>query len=557
MDWRGNPVNKERHGGVRAAYFINFMVVMTNIAYVANIMNLVTYLRGTMHMGVADSSTTVTNFIGGTAGFALLGAFLSDSFITRFKTILIFGPFEVLGYGLLALQAHLPSLHPPGCNTTGQNGCEKVQGFNAAVFYVAMYTIALGEGCVRACLASFGGDQFNSDDPIESQRQSSFFNWFTIGISLGAFIGLVLLVWIENSKGWDYGFSIAALVILVGVLVVASGFTFYRNQKPTGSPLTRMMQVFVAAFRKRKLSMPENLDKLLQLEAKEDIVGMEVLPHMKGLKFLDKAAIDNGDTRAWSFCTVTQVEETKIILRMVPIFISSMLGYISTPLVLTLTVQQGSTMNTKLGRIHISPASLFVIPVTFQMVMLVVYDRLFVPFARRITGYASGITHLQRIGIGFVSTSLATVVAAVIERRRKIIVEENGLQDSGATIPMSVFWLGVQFFILGIVDVTSFVGLLEFFNSEVSRGMKSIGTAIFWCTLGLGSLMGTFLVDVVNKATRHGDKRMGWVDGSNLNESHLDRFYWLLSAVGLVAFLNYLYWARRYVYRHNLRIDYS
>lgn len=59
-------------------------------------LNLVTYLHGTMHMGVSSSATTVTNFIGATSGFALLGAFLSDSYITRSRTILLFGPLEFL-----------------------------------------------------------------------------------------------------------------------------------------------------------------------------------------------------------------------------------------------------------------------------------------------------------------------------------------------------------------------------------------------------------------------------------------------------------------------------
>lgn len=63
---------------------------------VPNLLNLVTYVRGTLHMGVSDSATTITNFVGATSGFALIGAFLSDSYITRSKTILLFGPLEFL-----------------------------------------------------------------------------------------------------------------------------------------------------------------------------------------------------------------------------------------------------------------------------------------------------------------------------------------------------------------------------------------------------------------------------------------------------------------------------
>lgn len=240
---------------------------------------------------------------------------------------------------------------------------------------------------------------------------------------------------------------------------------------------------------------------------------------------------------------------------MFPIFITAIVSYTPAPLLLTFTVQQGSTMDTKLGKIHIPPSSLFVIPVTFQMPILVAYDRFFVPFARRITGYTSGITHLQRVGVGYLSISLAACVAAVIERKRRMLAEENGLADTGGAVPMSVLWLGAQLFIFGITDVSTFVGLLEFFNSEAPRGMKSLGTAIFWCALGLSSLLGTLLVQAVNEVTRHGDGSPGWLEGDNLNRSHLDRFYWLLFALGLVALLNYMYWARMYAYRQDPRVQ--
>ncbi|KAK3142222.1 hypothetical protein QOZ80_4BG0343810 [Eleusine coracana subsp. coracana] len=505
VDWRGTPINQGVHGGVRAAWFIYFLTVVTNMVNVPLFLNLVTYLHGTMHMGVSGSATTVTNFIGATCGFALIGAFLSDSYITRARTILIFGPLEFLGYAVLALQAYLPSLRPPPCNfETEPSNCKVVHGWNAVLLYAALYISAFGEGCVRACLPSLGADQFDHEDPIESRQQSSFFNWFTFGISIGGLLGLILIVWLENYKVWGIGFGLCSILILLGLLVVASGLPFYRNQVPEGSALTRILQVFVVSFRNRKLELPEKLE-----EERESSAGpgtIEDLRRKNNLKFLDKACINPGKDGAWSHCSAAK---------------------------------QGGMTNTRLGKIHVSPATLFIIPIIFQTVMLALYDRFIVPFLRRRTGYASGITHLQRISIGFISMILASVIAALVERKRK----ETAVQ-------MSLFWLTPQFFLLGVSDVTSFPGLLEFFNSEAPRGMKSIAAALFWCELGLSSLLASFLVQVVNKATRHGH-RGGWLEGTSLNNSHLDLFYWVVSVVGLLAFLNYLYWAKRYVYRQD------
>ncbi|KAF7002360.1 hypothetical protein CFC21_017861 [Triticum aestivum] len=104
VDWWGKAINKEVHGGVRAAWFLYVLTVVTNVVIVPNLLNLVTYLHRTMHMGVSGSATTATNFIGATSGFALIGAFLSDSNITRSRTMLLFGPFMFLGEALSAVK---------------------------------------------------------------------------------------------------------------------------------------------------------------------------------------------------------------------------------------------------------------------------------------------------------------------------------------------------------------------------------------------------------------------------------------------------------------------
>jgi solute carrier family 15 (peptide/histidine transporter), member 3/4 len=150
----------------------------------------------------------------------------------------------VQGYALLALQAYLLSLRPPPCNIeTEPSNCKEVHGWNAVLLYAALYISAFGEGCVRACLPSLGAGQFDHEDPSESCQQSSFFNWFTFGISFGGLLGLILIVWLENYKGWDIGLGLCSILILIGLIVVAAGLPFYRNQIPEGSPLTRMLQV--------------------------------------------------------------------------------------------------------------------------------------------------------------------------------------------------------------------------------------------------------------------------------------------------------------------------
>lgn len=96
---------------------------------------------------------------------------------------------------------------------------------------------------MRANLPSFGGDQFDEDDPTESKKRSSFFNWLAVSLSIGSITGLIFVVRIEDNQGWDLGLAVCALAVLVGTMVMIAGLPFYRIQHPKGSPATRMLQV--------------------------------------------------------------------------------------------------------------------------------------------------------------------------------------------------------------------------------------------------------------------------------------------------------------------------
>lgn len=58
--------------------------------------NLVTYLGGTMHLPSSTSANVVTDFLGTSFLLCLLGGFLADSFLGRFKTIVIFACIQTL-----------------------------------------------------------------------------------------------------------------------------------------------------------------------------------------------------------------------------------------------------------------------------------------------------------------------------------------------------------------------------------------------------------------------------------------------------------------------------
>jgi peptide/histidine transporter 3/4 len=181
---------------------------------------------------------------------------------------------------LLTLSASVPGLEP-SCD---KDSCHPTTGQNTA-FFVALYFIALGTGGIKPCVSSFGADQFDETDETERKKKSSFFNWFYLSINIGALIASSVLVWIQMNVGWGWGFGIPAVAMAVAVVFFILGSKLYRIQKPGGSPITRIVQVIVASFRKYHVQVPA--DKSLLYETAEEesqIQGSRKLEHTDKFK---------------------------------------------------------------------------------------------------------------------------------------------------------------------------------------------------------------------------------------------------------------------------------
>ncbi|GLJ31708.1 hypothetical protein SUGI_0637410 [Cryptomeria japonica] len=558
VDWKGRPARRDRHGGKRSTPFVYVMTGLDNLAYVAIVINLVTYFSVFMNMEIAEAATTLTNFVGTTFLLALVGGIVSDCCLNRFKTTVLSALIQIAGYLVLLIQAHYSSLRPPQCDRLVQNStCVKVSGAKSAILFVGLYLVAIGNGGTKANVAPLGADQFDDRDPDERGKISSFFNKYFFSVTIGSTLAVTVLVWIQDNRGWDVGFGVTAGAVFFGMVCILLGCTTYRIRIPQSSPLTRILQVFIVAFKNQKLETPENPKDLYELYDEEAYMHSERLLHTNQFKFLDKAAVVTDNRKgenSWGLCSVTQVEETKIIVRMMPIFASTVLLNTCLAQLQTFTVSQGVTMDRSMGKhFQIPAASLPVIPLVFLNIITPIYDRFLVPFARKFTGHESGITHLQRIGVGLVLSAISMAIAALVEVRRKNVAIEKGMVDSiplfMPPIPMSVFWLGFPYFVFGIADLFTFVGMLEFFYSEAPATMRSFATAFTYASLSLGYFLSSVFVNIVNAATRNMTESHGWLGGNNLNRNHLDLFYWFLALLSMLNVFNYLFWACWYKHK--------
>lgn len=166
------------------------------------------------------------------------------------------------GLVLLTIQSHFPKLKPPPCNVSDPTAsCSQLSGGHKALLFIGLYTLAIGSGGLKAALPTHGADQFDEKDPKEATQMSSFFNSLLLALCVGGAISLTLLVWIQDNKGWDWGFGVSTLAIFLGVVIFVLGMPIYRFQTIDQGSSNAIVEILQVLF---ELS-PSRLIKLIYI----------------------------------------------------------------------------------------------------------------------------------------------------------------------------------------------------------------------------------------------------------------------------------------------------
>ncbi|KAJ7953740.1 NRT1/PTR family protein 2.2 [Quillaja saponaria] len=106
---------EKKPGGWRAMPFILGNETFERLAGIGLLANFMVYLTRELHMDQVTASN-VLNIWSGISNFGpLIGAFISDAYVGRFKTIAFASCASFLGMFTVTLTAWLPELHPPPC----------------------------------------------------------------------------------------------------------------------------------------------------------------------------------------------------------------------------------------------------------------------------------------------------------------------------------------------------------------------------------------------------------------------------------------------------------
>ncbi|KAL0911553.1 hypothetical protein M5K25_019702 [Dendrobium thyrsiflorum] len=548
---------KRRPGGWKSIPYIIGNETFERMASYGITANFTVYLLKRFRIEPV-AAASMSNIFLGTVNFApLIGAFIADAYFGRFRTLAYGSISSLLGMVVLTLTAAVPQLRPPNCSHPDQlsGHCSGPSTSQLGVLILSLVLLAVGSGGVRPCSLPFGVDQFDRRTAAGRRGLASFFNWYYCTSTAGVVVGMTVMVYIQDSISWPIGFGVPAICMLCSIIVFFIGTRVYVYVAAEGSFFAGIAQVFVAAYRKRGVELPEPEDASRQEAVlyNPPVVsgGAMRLPLTLQFRFLNKAAIklagevnDGGEpANPWNLCSVQMVEQVKLLIRIIPIWASGIIFFISISQQWTFSVLQSLTMDRHLGSggFQVPAASVGIISLVALTLFIPVYDRVLVPVLGRITGQETGLSLLQRQGVGLFVSAVSMVVAGVVEGMRR---REGAAAVAGMS---AVLWLSPQLVLMGVAEAFNAVGQVEFYNQQFPEQMQTVAGSLFYCSLAGAGYLSSVLIAVIQKATgRNG--RNSWLAG-DINSGHLDYFYYVIAVMGMVNFVYFLVCAHFYRYK--------
>lgn len=148
----------------------------------------------------------------------VLGGYLADKWLGQRKAVLYGAVLLTFGHFLMGVE--------------GDGG----QGTAAlSIFWLALAFIIVGSGFLKANISVIVGQLY----PRTDKRRDPAYTIFYMGINLGAFFGSLLCGYIGETYGWSYGFGLAGIGMLLGLVVFMWGKPLLLGRGEPPAPLAK------------------------------------------------------------------------------------------------------------------------------------------------------------------------------------------------------------------------------------------------------------------------------------------------------------------------------
>ncbi|XP_013392509.1 solute carrier family 15 member 4 [Lingula anatina] len=470
--------------------------------------NLLIFLKNQLKYDNVTATVITYLFTGTCYLVPVIGGWVADSLSGRFNAI--FGSGLIYTVGSIILPA--VAFDYQGASSNSQLGLSlgEMQGF----FLTGLFLVAIGTGGIKANVGPFGAQQL---EDLGSDAVQSFFNWFYWFINLGSAVSFSIVAYIQQEISFFWGYLIPAVSLILANVIFFVAKNKYKAHDPGESVLATTVSIIKEGVQKKRHS-PEVLDS-----------------------YLDYAKYSNGGSY-----TTEAVEGVKMLGRVIPIFIAMIMYWTIYSQMQSTYLLQGTHM--KLGfsddDFKIPAASLNLFNVAIILILVPIMDRIVYPLLARVKIYPS---QLVRIGIGMVLATLSVVVAGFVEVARRdelqvyggIVQTISNVQYNASSI--SIFWQVPQFTLIGASEVFASISGLEFAYSQAPAVLQGLIMGMFLLTNGLGNYLGSALIAIVNAATVDDP----WYP-NDINQGHLEYFFWLLAGLMVLNTLVFVVLAWRY-----------
>jgi POT family proton-dependent oligopeptide transporter len=154
-----------------------------------------------------DSEATYHLFVSSSYLFPIAGAWISDRFWGKYRTIIYLSIVYCLGHAVLALWDGRTAL------------------------YCGLTLIALGAGGIKPCVSAHVGDQFTAKN---EHLIPKIFDVFYFSVNFGSFFSTLLIPWVLPHYGPGWAFGIPGILMAIATVVFWLGRKLYVHVPPTG-----------------------------------------------------------------------------------------------------------------------------------------------------------------------------------------------------------------------------------------------------------------------------------------------------------------------------------
>jgi len=385
-------------------------------------------------LGFTDDRATVWvhAFTMGAYATTVLGGWLSDAILGKFRTIFYVSQIYCVGSALLSLTA-FPNFIDSGTWGVG----------------LGLALIALGTGGIKPVASAFMGDQFSQAQAHLLER--AFRMWYFC-INLGSVFSTILTPIIREKLNYGYAFGLPAVLLVVATMIFWSGKPRYKIHDPAGSVLSDACKMFYFAARAR----------------------LKYGPHPEGKSFLYLAV---------GAFPVTLVQDVIAAGRVLLVFVPLPFFWALFDQHSSRWIFQADQMNRDLfGLTTIAPDQVPAINPILVLILVPVFDQIIYPTIARFRP----LRPLQRMAVGMVLTGGAFVLAGFLE----IYIGEHEVNT------VSIFMQLPQYVVLGAGEIMVSITGLEFAYTQAPRSMKSIIMSGWLLTVAVGNGIVVIITEV-------------------------------------------------------------